>query len=233
MIHTILVPGLLCSTRLWTGVLPYVWDHGPLTIADTRRDATLEGMADRLLAGAPERFALVGLSMGGYLALEVMRRAPERVAALGLVSTSARADTERQTATRHEQMAMTRDGRFDELVQGMFPTLVAADARDDEELRAAWRAMARDVGPYVFLHQLEAIIARPDSRPLLPGIACPAAVVHGAGDQLLDVENGEEMAAAIPGAQRAIIPGCGHLSALERPEDVGAALGLLLQRART
>jgi pimeloyl-ACP methyl ester carboxylesterase len=120
-LHTALVPGLLCSARLYERVLPAVWTHGAVTIADTRRNDTLGGMAERLLADAPERFALVGLSMGGYVAFEVLRRASERVLAIALVSTTARPDTRAQTTRRHSQMAMAHDGCFGELVETLFP----------------------------------------------------------------------------------------------------------------
>jgi pimeloyl-ACP methyl ester carboxylesterase len=91
--------------------------------------------------------------------------------------------------------------------------------------------MASTVGPEAFCAQQNANLGRPDSRPLLPAIACPAAVIHGAGDQLLPVEHGEELAAGIAGAQRTIVGGCGHMSTLERPAEVGAALGGLLDAA--
>ena len=230
-LHTVLVPGLLCSARLYERVLPAVWAHGAVTIADTRRDDTLGGMAERLLADAPERFALVGLSMGGYVAFEVLRRASERVLAIALVSTTARPDTPAQTTRRRSQMAMARDGCFGELVETLFPMMVDAGAREDEDLHAVWTSMAHSVGPDTFCAQLAAIMTRPDSRPLLPTIACPAAVIHGAGDGLIAVEEGEELAAAITGAYRTIIDNCGHLSALERPGVVGATLGELLTAA--
>jgi len=229
--QTVLVPGLLCSARLYGRVLPAVWRHGSVTIADTRRDDTIPAIAARLLAEAPERFALVGLSMGGYVALEVMRQAPGRVAALALISTSARPDTPEQRAARREQLAAVRDGRFDELVERVFPVLVDEGAREDEDLRAAWRAMAREVGPDAFARQLEACIARADARPLLDAIGCPAAVVHGTGDGLIPIENGEELAAGIPGARFTRVERCGHMSALERPAEVAAALERLLQGA--
>ncbi len=230
-LHTVLVPGLLCSARLYERVLPGVWAHGAVTITDTRRDDTLGAMAERLLAAAPECFALVGSSMGGYVAFEVLRRAPERVLAVALVSTSARPDTPEQTTGRRTQMTMARDGRFDELVETVFSVLVDAGARDDEELRAIWTTMAHSVGPDAFCAQQEASIARSDSRPLLPTITCPAAVIHGAGDGLIAIEQGEELAAAIPGAQRTIIDNCGHMSALERPSAVNEAVGALLRAA--
>ncbi len=188
-------------------------------------------MAERLLADAPERFALIGLSMGGYVALEVLRRAPERVRAVGLISTSARPDTPAQGAVRREQAAIAQAGRLDEIVESIFPILVDDGVEHDRELRAVWRSMAAEVGAEVFCTQQQAIGARIDSRGLLAAIACPAAVIHGAGDRLLAVEHGEELAAGIPGAQTTIIVRCGHMSALEQPAAVAAALGSLLSAA--
>jgi len=231
-LHIVLVPGLLCSPRLYERVLPAIWAHGAVTIADTRRDDTVAGVAARLLATAPERFALAGLSMGGYISLEVMRQAPDRVRALALLSTSARPDTPEQSEARRAQTAMARDGRFDEVVENAFPVLVDAGARDDAELHAIHVAMARTVGPEVYCAQQSVCLGRPDSRPLLAAIDCPVAVVHGAGDQLINVEHGEELAAAIPGAQRTIVGGCGHMSALEQPATVARALDTWLTAAR-
>jgi pimeloyl-ACP methyl ester carboxylesterase len=229
-LHTVLIPGLLCSPRLYEPMLGAVWQHGGVTVADTRRDDTMAGMARRLLDGAPERFALAGLSMGGYVALEVMRQAPERVRALALLSTSARPDTPEQTAARREQIAMARSGRYDELVQGAFPLVVDASNEQDDELRATLVAMSREVGPEVFCVQQEAVIGRADSRALLGSISCPTLVVHGAGDRLIAPENGAELAAGIADAEHLVLERCGHSPTLERPDAVGPAVGALLDR---
>ncbi len=222
--HTILVPGLLCSPRLYEPVLPTLWRFGPVTVADTRRDASIPGMAARLLADAPSRFALVGLSMGGYIALEVMRQAPERVSTLALMSTSARPDTPEQTEARREQIAMAEAGRFEAMVDSAFPRMVAEDRADDRALLAVSQAMAADVGPEVYVRQQEAVIARADSRPLLAGIACPTLVLHGTGDRLIAFEHGEELASGIPEARLEPLEGCGHTSTLERPRECADAL---------
>ena len=139
-LQTILIPGLLCSPRLYEPVLPTLWTFGATTVADTRRDDRLAKIAQRLLASVPGPFALVGLSMGGYIALEVVRQAPERVLALALLSTSARPDTPEQAATRREQVAIVQAGRFDELIEAAFPLIVdAGNAHNDassEDVRA-------------------------------------------------------------------------------------------------
>jgi pimeloyl-ACP methyl ester carboxylesterase len=231
-LHTVLVPGLGCSALLWEALLPVVWEHGSLSIADTRRDDTMAGMADRLLAAAPDRFALTGLSMGGYVSLEVMRRAPERVVGLALVSTNARDDTPEQLESRHAQIALVEGGKYDDLVASALPLLLDPANVDDKTLIAFWRDMAHQVGPEAFVTQLRAVLAREDSRPTLAAIGCPTAVVHGAGDQLMAVELAHETAAGIAGAELTVVDGGGHMVAREQPAEVGAALDAWLHRVR-
>ena len=230
-LQTILIPGLLCSPRLYEPVLPTLWSFGATTLADTRRDDILAKIAQRLLASVPGPFALVGLSMGGYIALEVVRQAPKRVLALALLSTSARPDTPEQAATRREQIAMVQAERFDELVDAAFPLIVDAGNAHNDRLRSVWRTMAAEVGPEAFCRQQEAVIGRSDSRPFLPTIACPTLVVHGTGDQLIDPENGRELATDIPGAHLELLDNCGHSPTLERPDATAHALTSLFTTA--
>lgn len=230
-LQTILIPGMLCSPRLYEPVLPALWSFGATTVADTRRDDSLAEIAQRLLASVAGPFALVGLSMGGYIALEVVRQAPGRVLALALLSTSARPDTPEQAASRREQVAMVQAGRFDDLVEAAFPLLVEAGNAHNDRLRSIVRTMAAEVGPEAFCQQQEAIIGRSDSRPLLPTIACPTLVVHGTGDQLIGPENGRELATDIPGAHIELLDNCGHSPTLERPDATAHALTSLLTTA--
>jgi pimeloyl-ACP methyl ester carboxylesterase len=181
-------------------------------------------MARLILGAVPERFALAGLSMGGYVALEITRSAPERVARLALLDTSARADTSEQTATRRELIELAQEGRFEEVPHKLLPNIVHPDRLDDERLTSTVFAMADAVGPETFVRQEEAIIGRPDSRGDLPGIVCPTLVLCGREDALTPMHLHEEMATLIPGSWLRVIEKCGHLSALERPEEVTAAL---------
>lgn len=162
--------------------------------------------------------------MGGYVALEIMRVAPERVARLALLDTSARADTPEQTAARRELIELSQEGRFDEVPRRLLPNLVHPDRLDDERLTSVVLSMAGAVGSKAFVRQEEAIIGRPDSRGDLPGIACPTLVLCGREDALTPMHLHEEMADLIPGSRLRVIDECGHLSALERPEGVTAAL---------
>ncbi len=227
-LHTVLVPGLLCSARVYELLLPTVWSRGAVTVVDNRRDSTVEAIARRLLAAAPDRFALAGLSMGGYVALEVMRLAPERVAALALISTSARPDSPEQLIGRREQQRAVAAGRFSELVERVFPVLVDSGNVGRADLAECWRTMAHEVGPEAYVSQLEASMGRPDSRPSLPSIQCPVAVVHGIGDRLIASDNAVETADAIHGCRLTLVPDAGHMIAQEQPAAVATAVAELL-----
>jgi pimeloyl-ACP methyl ester carboxylesterase len=229
--HTILIPPLLGSARFFEPLLPTVWSFGSLAIADTRRDSTMADMAQRLLEAAPQHFAVIGTSMGGYLALEVVRQAPERVRALGLISTSARPDDPATLEARAQQSAAVQEGRFDQLVDAVFPALVAPGREHDAALGELWRAMAHDVGVDGFLRQQDATTKRSDSRPLLPRIAVPTAVVHGAEDRFIAPQNARELAQHVPDASLTFVADAGHFAVRERPEAVAAAVFQLLERA--
>jgi pimeloyl-ACP methyl ester carboxylesterase len=181
-------------------------------------------MARRILATAPPRFALVGHSMGGYIALEIMRQAAARVAKLALLNTAAPADTPQQTERRRGLIALAEGGRFGEVMGLLFPLLVHPSRRNDRELLERAGEMAEDTGAEAFVRQQKAIISRPDSLPSLGAIRCPTLVLVGDSDQLTPPERAEEIAAAIQGSRLVIVPDCGHMSALEQPAAVCGAL---------
>jgi len=221
---TVLIPGLLCTPRLYAEQLPALWRFGSVTVADHTRDDSMAGIARRILAQAPPKFALIGLSMGGYVAFEVQRQAPERVAKLALLDTTARPDAPEQTEQRKRQIEMARHGRFDGIAQLLFPRFVAAARHGDRALQDVVRTMAEDTGAEAFVRQQTAIMNRADSRAGLGAIACPTLVVVGADDALTPPDRAAEMVAAISGARQRVVPECGHLSTLEQPETVTQAL---------
>jgi pimeloyl-ACP methyl ester carboxylesterase len=223
-LHTVLVPGLLCTPRLYAEQLAALWQLGPVTFADHTRDSDVVSLARRILAYAPPRFALVALSMGGYVAFELLRQAPERVSRLVLLNTTARTDGPEQRENRLALMALAREGRFAEVQQRLFLRFVHRQRHSDEALRRQVRLMADETGLDVFLRQEAVILNRPDSRPELPAIRCPTSVVVGDGDELTPPEVAREIAAGVPGARLIEIPECGHLSPLERPAEVTAVL---------
>jgi len=217
----LLLPGLLCDERLWRDQMTALAGTTPCQVADLTLDADLGSMALRTLAAAPPRFALAGLSMGGYVALEILRRAPERVTHLALLDTSARPDTDEQARRRRGLMALTRSGQFKGVTPRLLPSLLHPD-HVDGPLGHAVREMAERVGREAFLRQQQAILQRPDSRPMLPGLQLPTLVVVGEQDILTPPELAEEMAAAIPGARLARIAQSGHLPTMEQPDAANA-----------
>ncbi len=218
----ILLPGLASDAALFADQIRDLSDIAEITVGDTLQDDTLPAMARRVLAAAPERFALAGLSMGGYLALEIIRQAPARVMRLALLDTSARADTPEQTQVRQDAIAAIAKVPYEKLARASLARLVAEDA--DAAVRQAVVDMALRVGPDTYVRQQRAIMARPDSRSLLEEIPVPALVLVGAKDVLTPPELAREMAAAIPSAALVEVPGSGHLSTMERPDAVTAAL---------
>jgi pimeloyl-ACP methyl ester carboxylesterase len=216
----VLIPGLNCSARLYAEQIPALWQLGPVVIADHTRDDSMAAIAGRILATAPPRFALIGLSMGGYIALEIMRQAPERVAKLALLDTGSRADTPEQTQRRHVLIELAMSGRFAEVPDRLFPLLVHRRRKDDARLQMINRQMAAETGPEAFVRQQRAIMARPDLRPSLPAVRCPTLVLVGDADELTPPALSQEIAAGIAGARLVSVPECGHLSTLEQPAAV-------------
>lgn len=226
----VLVPGLNCTAALFQPQIEVFVTERVVHIVDQTQDDTIEGMAARALSVAPPRFALGGLSMGGYVALAMQRMAPERVTRLALLDTSARPDPEEATARRRVLMERARSGHFQEVHQALWPRLVHPDRFVDKALESIVLAMMNETGVDAFCRQQEAIIARPDSRPLLAAIACPTLVLVGEQDAITPVEMAREMADAVPGATLAVVPDTGHLATLEAPVHVNAALAKWLMR---
>jgi pimeloyl-ACP methyl ester carboxylesterase len=220
----VLIPGLTCSARLYAGQIPALWQFGSVTVADHTRDDSMAAIARRILADAPPRFALAGLSMGGYICFEIMRQAAERVAKLALLDTGARADTPEQIERRRAVIALTKNGRYAEIPDLAFPLYVHRKRHHDEALKRLVRMMAEETGPQAYLRQQQAILSRPDSRPGLAAIACPTLVLVGEGDEATPPELAREIAAGIPGSRLVTIPDSGHLSTLEQPQLVTSAL---------
>ena len=190
----------------------------------------MQQVATDILAACPfKTFSLAGLSMGGYVALEIIRQAPERVTRIALLDTAPGADSPEAIKRRNAFIALAERGKFMGVTDTLLPQLVHADHLDNEALTCVIKTMARNVGKAAFIRQEKAIMSRADSHLLLRKINCPALVLCGKQDALTPPERHEEMAAAIPGATLEIIERCGHLSTLEQAPAVTTALHIWLQ----
>lgn len=226
----VLIPGLGCTSRLFAPQIEAFSGERPIMVADHRQDDSIPAMAERLLRDAPERFALAALSMGGYVAFEVLRQAPERVVRLALLDTTARPDTPEASQDRERLIALAESGRFADIVSLWWPKLVHPDRRSDTALREVMAGMMRETGAAAYVRQQRAIMARPDSRPLLPLIEIPTLVLVGEGDAITPPDIAREMAQMIEWASLVVVPDAGHLSTLEQPERVVQAMSLWLQQ---
>jgi pimeloyl-ACP methyl ester carboxylesterase len=219
----LLVPGLVSSPRIFAPVLPDLWRFGPVTVANHIRDDNMGAIARRILAEAPPRFALAGHSMGGYIAFEIMRQAPQRVAKLALINTQARPDTPEATARRRSQMARAKAGEYPAILDELFCGFVHPSRREDAALRKLVHDMGDDVGADAFVRQQTAVMSRPDSRPTL-AFKCPTLVLTGDEDNTIPNSLSVEMANGIPGAKLVILAACGHLPQVEQPQATAEVL---------
>jgi len=209
---------------LWAPQVAGLSDIADITIADHTRHDTMATIAQSILAEAPQRFALAGLSMGGYIAQQIVLQAPERVTRLALLDTGSRADTPERIERRLQLNDMARREGVARVQQELMPLLIHTDRLTDKAFVDLIVQMAVDTGLEAFLRQHAALMARGDNRPLLPDIRCPTLVLIGRQDILTPLELSEEIAAAIPGAQLEIIDDSGHLSTLEHPDAVNRTL---------
>ena len=222
--NVLILPGLLEDADAFEQVITGTADIATCVVADMTRADTIAGLAREALKQAPAgQFLLAGHSMGGYVALEILRQAPERIARLALLNTHARPDSAEATEYRRRLMALAnRD--FEGVVSALMPKLMTPRHLEDPVLTGIIGAMALGVGKEAFKRQQAAIIARIDSRPSLAGIRCPTRVIAARHDALMPVELLEELAGGIPGARLAIVEDSGHMASIEQPERVLALM---------
>ena len=227
MTTLVLLPGLASDGALWRDQLPALraQDELPLHVTDVHsRYATLPEMAAALLVEHHGPLVLAGASMGGILALEVWQQAPQRVAGLALLGSSARADTAELVALRTQACELFAVGRMAEVLRANLMFAFHPDRVRDTPLIGDYLAMMDRAGADQLIRQNRAIMARPDRRPRLPEIRCPTLVVCGDSDQLTPPDCSRELAAGISGSRLEILPECGHMLTWERPQAVSQLL---------
>jgi pimeloyl-ACP methyl ester carboxylesterase len=219
----LLIPGLGSDSAIWRRTIVALGDAAICQVGDTLRDQTLPKMAARILAQAPKTFAVAGVSMGGMVAMEIMKLAPERVSRLALVDTNARPDTLAQKAYRTASNFVVSSGAdFQRLAERSLPSLIHPDAAQD--VRDEMVAMSVRVGAEAYVRQNRAVMARKDLRPVLTGISIPTAVIIGEEDRLTPMAMSQEINGLIPGSTLHVISDCGHLPPIEKPEALAAIL---------
>lgn len=220
----LLLPGLNCTAALFGRQMDRLGQGRALLVADHRTDDTIEGMAARALAAAPPRFALCGLSMGGYIALEIVRQAPERVSRLALLDTRSQGATPAEQPGRMKLVQFAEAGRMEEVHGVLWRKLVHPARFGDSGLENIVKGMMLDTGADAFVRQQHALMRRQDYNGLLSTIQVPTLVLVGEQDTLTPPLHSQEMAAKITNSQLVVVPHCGHLSTLEAPGAVNAAL---------
>jgi pimeloyl-ACP methyl ester carboxylesterase len=225
-----LLPGLLCDEALWRHQAEHLGALADVTIADFTTQDSIPAMAASVLDAAPERFAMAALSMGGYVALEVMRQGGDRVERLALLDTAARDFDPARNDARRGFIDQARHGKFRGVTRRYIEAFIHPDRLHDKALTDEITAMTERVGLDTYMRQQQAIIDRTDALDVLPGIRCPTLVVCGRQDALTPVAASEEIAAGVPGAALVVIEQCGHLTTMERPQAVTALLSYWLQK---
>ena len=229
LLPLLMIPGLLCDAVLYRAQVEALSDVAAVAVPDVTVDDSVGAMAARILAVAPPRFSLAALSMGGYVAFEIMRQAPERVERLALLSTSATPDAPSRAAERRRWMASLQLGHFVGVSRRMLPQLIHPSCVETD-VGETVRRMAARVGGEAFLRQQQAILNRPDSRPTLATITVPTIVIVGEDDVLTPVAEAQIIHQGVAGSVLHVLPRCGHLPALERPSDISQLLRTWLSR---
>jgi pimeloyl-ACP methyl ester carboxylesterase len=223
--YLLLIPGLVCDDALWRHQVKDLSDIAEVVVTDKHtRYSTIKEIAEAIVSEAPDRFALAGLSMGGFIALEIVRSFPDRVQRLAILDSNARADTPEKTESRYQMIEQVKQGRFGDVASSLLPLFVHPDRLEDRNLVDEITGMVQHVGADNYIRQQHAIISRRDHVSYLSEIKCPTCVICGKQDILTRPELSEEIAEGVPDAKLHVIDNCGHLTTMERPAAVNAVL---------
>jgi len=231
MARLVFVPGLLCTDALFQPQIDALSASHSIHIAQTTDCETIDRMVEYMLDSVSGEIIVIGLSMGGYVAQEAARIAPDRISAIALLSTSAQPDDEARKRQRHELIKLSEIGRFKGVTPRLLPRFLSAEALEDEAMCQTVMDMAAEIGQKHFTSQQYAIMARRDQRPYLPSFHKPSLVLCGMADELTPPQLSEEMAGLLPRAELVLLDKIGHLSSLEAPEEVTQAIIRLIIRA--
>ena len=220
----ILVPGLLCDALVWKHQLAAFGATHALLVPELSNATSLGAMAQQVLDAAPARFAIAGHSLGGRIALEVARRAPERLTHLGLLDTGVGPVGPAEEAARMELVRLAETAGLAAVAKAWLPPMLHPQRRTDPAFVAPLAAMIAGRAVAGFRRQQEALLSRPDARPVLAMLRCPTLVLTGREDEWSPPAQHEAIAAAVPGSTLVIVPAAGHFAPLEQPAAVNAAM---------
>lgn len=224
MIPLVLLPGMMCDARLFAQQTAAFSAERAVQVAPLTRYDSMSGLAQAVLADAPPKFALAGLSMGGLVAMEIMRLAPERVSHLALIDTNPLAELPEVSARRVPQITKVRTGQLRAVMRDEMKPNYLSDGPHQGAILDLCMAMAEALGPDVFVRQSQAIQYRIDQQSTLQNVTIPTLIMCGEDDSLCPVERHQLMHQLVGGSELKIIPGAGHLPTLEQPELTTEAL---------
>lgn len=224
MQNLVLLPGSLCDERVWRRQADELADIATISIPHLHGHDSLAAMAEAVLAEAPERFALAGFSMGGRVALEMVRRAPQRITRLALIDSSVHPIAEGEAERRRPQIEMAQREGMTAFARWWNPQIVHSARREDAEFMGLLESMAESFTPEEYEMEVRALLGRPDAREVLASIHVPTLVLHGEEDILSNPDRNRAIAEAIPGARLVTVAGAAHFPMLEKPDEVTAAL---------
>ncbi|MFD2924802.1 alpha/beta fold hydrolase [Halobacillus naozhouensis] len=226
----ILLPGTLCDEKLWEHQVEHLSSLTDVSVHMLTEDDSIEDMALTVLKNAPERFSLAGLSLGGIVALEIVKRAPDRVTSLALLDTNPNPPRAEQIEAWGQFIEMAKNGQFKQITKKhLLPGLIRPESQTNKTLVSEILKMADQVGADALIRQMRALINKPDGRTVLTEISCPTLVMVGLEDTVCPLEMHKELASDIPSAKLVTIEQCGHLSSIEQPQAVSAVLQYWLQ----
>ncbi|MEO0521725.1 MAG: alpha/beta fold hydrolase [Pseudomonadota bacterium] len=220
----VLIPGMMCDERLFQPQVAAFSSKRPVTVVVPKGSSSMAGLAQAVLATAPPRFALAGLSLGGIVAMQIIRQAPERVSRVALLDTNPLPDPPDKAPIREAQVEKVRRGALDEVMRDEMKPNYLADGPAKQDILDLCMQMANALGPEVFAMQSQAVQTRPDQSDTLRGVTVPALVLCGQEDRLCPVERHELMHDLIPESELVVIPCAGHLPTLEQPNRTNEAL---------
>ncbi len=223
-LQLVLLPGLLCDETVWQPQIAGLRDTAECRVADYGALDSIRDMAELVLRDAPERFALAGHSMGGRVALEVYRTAPERVSHLALFDTACTPRVPGEEKGRYALLEIARRDGMRAMGMQWLPPMLQPGRMDDAELVETILRMFERKSPAIQEAQITALLNRPDARDVVAGVRCPALLLTGEQDGWSPPAVHRAMSEAIPGSTLAVIPECGHMATMERPEAVTAAM---------